>query len=51
MRDSFIGGGALQSRANFSFSDQMHGYVHLERRSSGEIREEWRRTVGVRNCV
>ena len=51
MRNSFIGGGGRKVGANFSFSDQMHGYVHLERRSGGEIREEWRRTVGVRNCV
>ena len=36
MRDSFIGGGGCKVGANFSFSDQMHGYVHLERRSGGE---------------
>ena len=34
--------------ANFNFTDQMHGYVDLERQSGGEIQEDWRWNLGVR---
>lgn len=34
--------------ANFNFTDNMHGYVDLERQSGGEVVEDWRWNVGVR---